>query len=394
MDSYGPLHPSRIAKGVSVSATRQKSCNACVRGKRRCDKKAPKCTRCSAKDLDCVYARLPPGATADSVMLEDDLSPHDDDRGQGHCAGGTSLVDIPDFCDMGFVDMPSLAGSSETNTTTSPESQGFSGETSDASGLGLRAADFDTMQMEPDMAGFSIADMLAHGNSTMDALWDINAYAPELPGKLDVAPPIQVAPVSNGPPIRDLALMPTECNTAIDPLEVHDPRTRPGFIMKYFSGLHVTFAQTRALPFLHCRLYANQLPKTVLAAFCAASAYANRTPETKGWAVKLLTDNMKEIYAEGNKATTPFEKLARLQSLLILNVIRVLDGDYGMRASAEKEFHIMRAWTVSMIRERDDMEKDRPKSQWTDRRFPPKTWEVSHPDASAHEAGIHLALIS
>lgn len=36
-------------------ASRQKSCNACVRGKRRCDKRTPVCTRCAEKQISCIY---------------------------------------------------------------------------------------------------------------------------------------------------------------------------------------------------------------------------------------------------------------------------------------------------------------------------------------------------
>jgi hypothetical protein len=39
----------------SASSSRQKSCNACVRSKRRCDKTLPACTRCSKKGWLCLY---------------------------------------------------------------------------------------------------------------------------------------------------------------------------------------------------------------------------------------------------------------------------------------------------------------------------------------------------
>lgn len=39
------------------SASRQKSCHACVRGKRGCDKRQPTCSRCVEKKIQCVYAK-------------------------------------------------------------------------------------------------------------------------------------------------------------------------------------------------------------------------------------------------------------------------------------------------------------------------------------------------
>lgn len=43
----------------SVSGTRQKSCNACVKAKRACDKRHPVCSRCVEKKTACIYAKRP-----------------------------------------------------------------------------------------------------------------------------------------------------------------------------------------------------------------------------------------------------------------------------------------------------------------------------------------------
>ncbi len=39
------------------SASRQKSCHACVKGKRGCDKRRPVCSRCQEKKIPCIYAK-------------------------------------------------------------------------------------------------------------------------------------------------------------------------------------------------------------------------------------------------------------------------------------------------------------------------------------------------
>lgn len=420
MDNYGPLHPSRIDKGIaaSVAATRQKSCNACVRGKRRCDKKAPKCTRCSSKGLECVYARVPPGATADSVLLEEEYfssnansnsagRPGDRSAAASVDSSGLSASDAPDFGAMGsFVDIPSLAGSSAGNT--SPESSLDYGldscnvNAAAAAGLGTtggphttNAATAEFMQMD-DMSGFSIADLLAAGNPSFGGdLWDIHNFPSldgdsgassdnmpsafnsslnpnALTGKVDPHP-LQVVAAR---PIRDLSMLREECDATFDPLEVHDSRSKPGHILKVFTEIHATFSQTRSLSFLHSRLYATQLPKTVMTAFCAASAYTNRTPETKGWTVKLIGDATREIYAEGERANTPTEKLARLHALLIINSMRMLDGDLWLRAAAEKEMPVMIDWITDIVNTRDKLEEGLSKSQWTDKACPPKSWEA------------------
>ena len=39
----------------SAPPPRRKSCNACVKAKRRCDLLTPQCSRCFQKNVDCVY---------------------------------------------------------------------------------------------------------------------------------------------------------------------------------------------------------------------------------------------------------------------------------------------------------------------------------------------------
>ncbi|KAJ5390772.1 uncharacterized protein N7496_001840 [Penicillium cataractarum] len=46
--------------------TLRRSCQACIKGKRRCDQLWPKCSRCLGKGRDCEYANAPLTATSDS----------------------------------------------------------------------------------------------------------------------------------------------------------------------------------------------------------------------------------------------------------------------------------------------------------------------------------------
>jgi hypothetical protein len=54
-----------------ISATRKKSCTACVKSKRRCDLKLPSCQRCRAKKLVCTYA--PTGVRNQEKAVQPDL---------------------------------------------------------------------------------------------------------------------------------------------------------------------------------------------------------------------------------------------------------------------------------------------------------------------------------
>ncbi|POR39717.1 Fungal Zn(2)-Cys(6) binuclear cluster domain containing protein [Tolypocladium paradoxum] len=367
MDSFSNLLASRnedreavaAAAAAAAAASRQKSCNACVRGKRRCDKRTPRCSRCAAKGLDCVYQRMPPPPPAAR-------SPHPQPTVAG-CSSASSVVAadsssssacVPEF-DMGF-DMVSLG------TDTSPENLH-----TDVGGVGMLggAGGLD----------FSIVDLMNASGSGSE-MWNLQGYGenkmdlPPLPSGPPAAPP---APLSQQQPIRDLSLLQSSDQMCLDadPLQVHDPRTRMGFVVHFLSSLHATFARTRALPFVHPRLWTAQLPKAILAAFSAATAYGARSPANKAWTIRLVSDAAREIHREGERAATSTDKLARVQALTVLNSVRVFDGDVGLRAAAEREMAVLLAWIKELEGIRDELEAET-RSQRGALREPPKSWEV------------------
>jgi hypothetical protein len=161
----------------------------------------------------------------------------------------------------------------------------------------------------------------------------------------------------------------------MDPLLVHDPRSSIGYMVAGMTNLHAGFVRTRALPFAHPRLYSASVPKTMLAAFCGASAYASRTPETKGWAYKAVQEACAEVRREGSLASSPLEKLARCHALLVLETIRVFDGDMGLRFAAERELGTLRDWSLELPGIVREMSGGRPLA----RDHPPSTWDVRLP---------------
>ncbi|KAI5466718.1 hypothetical protein BGZ63DRAFT_5801 [Mariannaea sp. PMI_226] len=351
MDSLSPL---ALRKMDRVAASRQKSCNACVRGKRKCDKKTPRCTRCAAKGLDCIYQKLPPGAAF-----------HDEDLGASPAAVTTTTAssssaasDLLDF-DMGF-DIDSLGTSMDTTpttATTSPESL----HTTNVSSI-----DFDAN------LNFSIINQLMANNSSAGAeLWNIHDFGPS---KMELPPVPTRAPTA----IRDLSLLgdgaSAEC-MSFNPLDVHDPQTRIGFIIDMVMNMYRPFSRTRTLPFIHHRLYGSNLPRTMVATFSAATAYATRTPENKAWVYKLVTDVAKDIHREGERADTPIERVARVQALVILDSIRLFDGDVALRATMEREMPQFLNWANDLKNLKNDLEEGQDPALLMSRDRPPASWE-------------------
>jgi hypothetical protein len=360
-----------------TAASRQKSCNACVRGKRRCDKSYPKCTRCAAKGLDCVYHKVPPvrpvRATSNHTTAAGNISHHH----HLHTAPAVTVQDSPedgsgsdhdphpDF-DMDGLDFVGFGSSSSGPHSSS------SGSTSATPG---------TLELDSTNLDFSVVDLLNGADVPGSSIWSLPPFGEP---KADFPAPIHHMPTLQPRAQvirRDLSALACnnnedECLT-VDPLLIHDPQSRVGFVLKYITNLHLTFAQTRALPFLHTRLYRSNLPRTVMSAFCAATTYANRTESTKAWTYNLVAQATSDIQKDGAKAETVMDKLARTQALVIVETIRVFDGDFSLRHSAGKDRHILLEWHHELDRIREDMEIELGTPDVASREHPPATWDVS-----------------
>ncbi|KJZ76532.1 hypothetical protein HIM_03868 [Hirsutella minnesotensis 3608] len=369
-DATSPTTTSS-SSSAAAAASRQKSCNACVRGKRRCDKRTPRCSRCANKGLDCVYQKMPPGAGRDDHLANHAPNSHshvrrEHQRRQATMAEPVSASEVPEF-DMSF-DMEPLT------SDTSPESlQADVGLLGGADGL-----------------DFSIVDMLASSSASGTDVWSLHGFGGSgddgYGSKMDL-PPLPTGPfaapmtpaLQQPPPIRDLSLLKANDRGCVDfdPLHVHDPRTRLGCIVAFMSTLPATFATTRALPFMHPRLWVGQVPKPILTVYSAASAYANGNGggSGKAWTVKLVADASRDIHREGERAATPADKLARVQALTIAGAMRVFDGDVGLRAAAEREMSVLMAWTKELATLRDELEEEAAMQKGGLREAPPKTWE-------------------
>lgn len=386
----------RMSSDSGSGASRQKSCNACVRGKRRCDKRTPRCTRCATKGLDCVYQRQPPFLSQQQSQQQSQSQPQSQSQHQcqqqsppmasaaatisSSCAsaveGTCTTPEMPPEFDMSF-DIESLG--TATGTNTSPESL--------QQDVGLQlGVDPQSHHHTPDL-GFSIVDLMnASGGSGLGSLWDLTGFGDS--SKMDL-PPVPVMPPlqtqqpqplqsQQQQPVRDLTILQNDEQCVIaDLLQVHDPRSKIGFIVQSVSDMYTGFSQRREASFMHPRLWMSQLPKPIITAFAAASAYSTRTPLTKGWTLKVLLDAVREVHRDGERATTHADRLARVQALLILNSMRIFDGDVSLRAAAEREMSVMMAWVKDLVLVKNELEEGLPSAALTARDKPPKSWEVS-----------------
>jgi hypothetical protein len=219
---------------------------------------------------------------------------------------------------------------------------------------------------------FAIADLIGDAATDPANLWVLPDYS----SKLDL-PPLPTPPRL---PIRDLAVRPAQnmcLNVDLDLMNAHDERTQLGWIVKFMSNLHVGFAKTLTLPFAHPRQFASNVPATIMSAFAAATAYVGRTPENKAWTYRLIVEAGRDIVCKGQAATTPAEKLARAQALLLINTIRVFSGDVTLKSQADKEMPLLLTWLQEIQPLGAELVGGGEAADRTSKDMPPTSWDVS-----------------
>ncbi|KAF6810737.1 C6 zinc finger domain protein [Colletotrichum sojae] len=369
--------------------SRQKSCNACVRSKRRCDKRTPRCTRCAEKNFSCVYQNLPPPAagpdggsrtssagvaggrrdTLQAMDLEDDghselPPPFDFNTLDGNPSLPSSYVDSG---------LSTLAMSDSSNSNTSPGTVTSTTTTASSIGLNLDA----NMNMPFDF------------NSVMDFLNAEPAQGGEMQLWETPPPPLvpkAMEPMYMGSVCNVLDREDSMCMAGGDfkPWQIHEPDSRIGYIVSYFTNVHVTFAQTQQLPFIHRHLYRNirETPRPLMAAYTAISAYTGRTDANKSWAIRAICEGSAEVLrgakdpSASSADLTGHEKLARTQALWLLQTIRCFDGDVSLRAQAERDMGVLEKWLKELEEIRDNFDDVHLLDDSSLRQKPPRSWEV------------------
>ncbi|KAK1987108.1 hypothetical protein LZ30DRAFT_215860 [Colletotrichum cereale] len=408
----------------AADKSRQKSCNACVRSKRRCDKRTPRCTRCAEKNFSCVYQNLPPASSAspaagggagagarvptnNSLDLGTSASSSSSSpagfaaTGQDDPLQAMDLGDDED-CMSSFnfntLDAHRLQHQHEQQQQQQQQQQQPAPESSSYIDGGLR-----TLVMTEDMSGSGNNSPLLPSTSSLNlgidaanAPFDFNSVMdfinadPVTGGEIQLweTPLTPVVQKTMTPELNHLTPsvwedeMPNICQEGgFKPWQVHEPSSRVGYLVGVVKNMHVTFAQTKQTPFLHRHLYrgTRETPRPLLAAYTAISAYAGRTDANKDWAIRALCEGAAEVL-KGSKGTashlTGHEKLARTQALWLLQTIRCLDGDISLRAQAERDMGVLERWLKELEVMRDNLDEVHLLDEGTVRARAPRSWDV------------------
>ncbi|KAF1967928.1 hypothetical protein BU23DRAFT_481929 [Bimuria novae-zelandiae CBS 107.79] len=105
-------------------------------------------------------------------------------------------------------------------------------------------------------------------------------------------------------------------------------------------------------PLIHRELYRMHMPRCIQEAFTLTTTYLNRSPANKTTVFRIIEERADELVQQhvmqitDTTTLTLAEHLARVQALLIFQIIRLFDGDIRMRARGEAHSPILASWNT------------------------------------------------
>lgn len=88
-------------------------------------------------------------------------------------------------------------------------------------------------------------------------------------------------------------------------------------------------------PFIHPRLYTNDMPRVLQDAYAACAIYSTKTDQNAFVAWTVIESKATELLSSlDQESWVPLDLLAAIQALLILQFIRLFDGDIHQRMCA------------------------------------------------------------
>ncbi|KAI0852486.1 hypothetical protein F5Y00DRAFT_273099 [Daldinia vernicosa] len=312
-------------------SSRQKSCNACVRGKRRCDQRMPACANCTKKKRLCIYGR------------------------QSDTQSYSNFAGVPTSLDS------------------------FDGPPSTSYGDSLVLDDGNV----PTTAGVDVdisPDEIIQLDSTFESLLgSMNGPGfgdlPGLPDFLRQDTQIVSIPKSKILTPQDYSRVSAVCDDYA-PWQLEDPSTGIAYAMKTFKNFHKTIAQDNSTIYMHRHLYLTNTPPYILQAFSVCVLYTNQTEANRGFVLRVLHENVHNLVTTASGASlTPREKLARVHALLVYQTIRMLDGNATLGQQADDDVPLLEAWNGELRKIRDNLEDFAELDDAEIRNKPPESWE-------------------
>ncbi|KAI4869272.1 hypothetical protein F4820DRAFT_46693 [Hypoxylon rubiginosum] len=318
-----------MATGGGLS--KQKSCNACVRSKRRCDKRTPACSNCTKKRYLCVYgSRLQMNSSANSADVPRSVDSFGDS--------------LSTHCDSLMLDDGGSSADFDVNLGLSPST---------------------ILQID------SAFDSLL--NSTFETAYDQTPGQTEfLRQGINIASSTSTSKILS---LQDYSKLLPMCEDYA-PWQLADPSSTVAYGMSVYKNFHVSFCRDNSTIYMHRNLYASDPPRWILQAFSVCVLYTNQTPATRGYVLRVLHEHVTSLVETASgTAFTPRDKLARVHAMIVYQTIRMFDGDISLSQQAQDDIPLLEAWTNELGKIKDNLEDLVDADASEIRSKPPESWE-------------------
>ena len=264
----------------------KKACRACAKAKRRCGKETPHCLRCRIRGIECTYPTPKPSCF---VLCRDDTFSAEHDF-------------LPSSTLQRSISSSGFQTGGLDNLWLSP-------------GLDLPELCSGFVDNQPDSSWF-----------TSPETWKIDRF-------------LQVE---------------------------YNPSSIVGLkrLMANFHRWLIDWVEKGSNPFIHSQLYRTRFPRCIQDAYTALSCYLHRTASNERAIFHIIEDRAKHLLAENGIPSAEslhqnismssvtldsLEHIARVQALLVYQVLCLYDGDIRLRHIAESYIPVLNSWTEQMV---------------------------------------------
>ncbi|KAI0447016.1 hypothetical protein F4803DRAFT_393421 [Xylaria telfairii] len=291
----------------------RRACVTCTKAKRQCSKEVPRCRRCLEKNKLCTYPPPRRPETSAAVGVEVDEAP-------------LHLMNTVLHLDEGLVAAPAVAAN-QHDVPGDPALAFLQMTEADFEGLALPTEDRPSRgPPQPPVP----SDALVSPRS----LWFL---APE-----------SWAKEYNEPPPTTLR---------------ESERLLKQYIEQVQSWMRQWVTKDHS-PLHHRDLYSQVIPRHTQDAYTAMTMYMSKTRETEDTVYRILEDRVSQLLQDhdveaslgnaGGDGLSIFNRLSRVQSLLLYQLIRLFDGDIRMRGQAENLIPTLFLWNTQMLESAKD----------------------------------------
>ncbi|KIV78528.1 hypothetical protein, variant [Exophiala sideris] len=318
MEAFAPMD--------NLPKTKQKSCDSCVSGKRRCDRRKPVCTRCAQRQISCIYAKFIPTGQLDRDEAE-----------------STTLF------------MRGIASENPSSALVGPgcpPNDGFGDIAIDSQPGGAPTESMQNFMMnnsyDANVPMDSFANLFGNNYTLCQDPWLFQVEQEAM----------QERPSS---PVDEEVLqayrnMAGVC-VDVEPWHLYDPSSSLHYTVNRVKSFIDDVSTRNATPFMHRYLYKDYTPPCILSCFATSVLYTHRTEANTAMVMRTIHSNVRELVnAEtGHIAALPVEKLARTQALFLYQIIRLLNGDVTLRAQGESDIALLQTWLGDLSKVRENL---------------------------------------